>query len=267
MNLPPDHDLYDVSRSLNTSVSDMRISGSATFEYPIVARHAGRFRIAPIQFAWFDPGSGKYKSISSEEYTFTVLKGEGETGNGAVYVPGIRQESVENLGTDIRDIHRTDPELTPVAYSLMGQRWYQILYLVTLILAILVILYIRTVTRRNADLRLVRNRQAKRSAQNRFKRADRYRKDGNEDRFYEEVGKAIWGYLGDKLGIEVSGLSREAIGAELSSRKVKPELLEEFSRILDESEFSRFAPSSEKSGTDQLYRDAVQLIRNLENSL
>lgn len=267
VNLPPDHDLYDVSRSLNTSVSNNRISGSVTFEYPIVARHAGRFRIAPIQFSWFDPGSGKYKSLSSQEYTFTVLKGEGETSTGAVYVPGIMQENVENLGTDIRDIHRTSQELTPVAFSLMGQRWYVILYLASLILAILAILYIRKVTRRNADLRLVRNRHAKRSARSRFKRADRYRKEGDEDHFYEEVGKAIWGYLSDKLGIEVSGLSREAISAELASRKVKPELLEEFSRILDESEFSRFAPTSEKSGTDQLYRDAVQLIRNLENSL
>ena len=267
VNLPPDHDLYDVSRSLNTSVSGNRINGSVTYEYPIVARHAGRFRIAPIQFSWFNPASGKYESTTSGEFTFTVLKGDAENGSGTVFVPGIMQESVENLGTDIRDISRTAPELTPVARSLMGQRWYRLLYLVTLVLAILVILYIRTVSRRNADLRLVRNRQANRSARNRFKQADKYRKNGEEDRFYEEIGKAIWGYLGDKLGIETSGLSREAISAELASRKVAKELLDEFSRILDESEFSRFAPSVEKSGTDQLYRDALQLIKNLENCL
>ncbi len=267
VNLPPDHDLYDVSRSLNTSVSGNRINGSVTYEYPIVARHAGRFRIAPIQFSWFNPASGKYESTTSGEFTFTVLKGDAENGSGTVFVPGIMQESVENLGTDIRDISRTAPELTPVARSLMGQRWYRLLYLVTLVLAILVIFYIRTVSRRNADLRLVRNRQANRSARNRFKQADKYRKNGEEDRFYEEIGKAIWGYLGDKLGIETSGLSREAISAELASRKVAKELLDEFSRILDESEFSRFAPSVEKSGTDQLYRDALQLIKNLENCL
>jgi len=54
VNLPPDHDLYDVTKSLNTSTSGNRVSGSVTFEYPIIARHAGRFRIAPVRFAWFD---------------------------------------------------------------------------------------------------------------------------------------------------------------------------------------------------------------------
>lgn len=267
VNLPPDHDLYDVSHTLNTSVSGNRIGGSVTYEYPIVARHAGRFRIAPIQFSWFDPSSGKYHSSTSSEFNFTVLKGDTEDVSGNVYIPGIMQESVEDLGTDIRDITRLVPAFTPVQYSLMGQRWYKMIYLVILLLALMVILFMRTVSRRNADLRLVRNRKASRSARNRFKLADKYRKSGDENRFYDEVGKAIWGYLADKLSIETSGLSREGIIAELTSRKVSPDLQEEFSRIIDESEFSRFAPSSEKSGMDQLYRDAMQLIKNLENSL
>jgi hypothetical protein len=256
-----------VSHTQNISVSGNRIGGSVTYEYPIVARHAGRFRIAPIQFSWFDPGAGKYRSTTSSEFNFTVLKGDTEDGTGTVYIPGITQENVEDLGTDIRDITRISPILTPVNYSLMGLRWYRMFYLTILVLCILIILYIRTISRRNADLRIVRNRKASRSALNRFKLADKYRKSGDEDKYYDEVGKAIWGYLADKLGIETSGLSKEGILAELASRKLSPELLDEFSRIVDESEFSRFAPLSQKSGMDQLYRDAMQLIRNLENSL
>jgi len=267
VNLPPDHDLYDVSHSMNISVSGNQIGGSVTYEYPIVARHAGRFRIAPVQFSWFDHGSGKYRSSTSSEFNFTVLKGDAEDGSGSVYIPGIMQESVEDLGTDIRDITRMPPVLTPVAYSLMDQRWYKMFYLIALLVFIMVILYIRAVSRRNADLRIVKNRKASRSALYRFKLADKYRKSGDEDRFYEEVGKAIWGYVADKLNIETSGLSKEGISAELASRNVSPEVMEEFSRIIDESEFSRFAPSSQKSGTEQLYRDAMILVRNLENSL
>jgi len=86
-------------------------------------------------------------------------------------------------------------------------------------------------------------------------------------RFYEEVGKAIWGYLADKLNIEISDLTKDFVTRELAEGGIGDELLDEFSRILDESEFSRFAPSSEKADVEKLYRDAVQLVRNLENSL
>jgi hypothetical protein len=267
VNLPPDHDVYDVTKSLNTGTSGNRISGSVTFEYPIVARHAGKFRIAPVQFSWFDPAGKQYRTATTGEFSFTVLKGETDQGPGSIYVPGVMHESVENIGTDIRDIIRTLPLFTPLAYTLIGKRWYRSLFLIAALATLLTIILIRTVSRRNADLRLVRNRKASRSARTSLKKADRFRRSGDEDRFYEEIGKAVWGYMGDKLNIETSGLSRDVIISELVNRDIGQETLSEFSRILDESEFSRFAPSSEKSNVDQLYRDAVQLIRNLENSL
>ena len=267
VNLPPDHDLYDVNKSVNTSTSGNRISGTVTFEYPIVARHAGRFRIAPIRFAWFDPASGEYHLETTDEFTFTVLKGESDEGQGGVFVPGVMRESVDNIGTDIRDISRAPQQFTPLAVTLMGKAWYQWIYPLALFMAILVILLIRLLARRNADLSLVRNRKANKSAKNRLKKADRFRKANDLDKFYEEVGKALWGYLADKLDIETYHLSREAILEELERRGIDEALRQEFLRILDESEFSRFAPSAEKSNADRLYADAATIIRNLENKL
>jgi hypothetical protein len=267
VNLPPDHDVYDVNRKLNTTVSGNVLRGSVTFEFPIVARHAGKYRIAPVFFSWFDPAAKKYMSASTSEFTFTVVKGDSEEGQGAVYIPGTIREGVRNIGTDIRDIVRTTPVMVPLNYTLFGAGWYKWLYFLALLLTLAVIVLIRTVSRRNADLRLIRNRQASRSARRRLKKADHFRRSGEEDRFYEEVGKAIWGYLADKLAIETSELSRDVILDELAGRSVGEGLCNEISRILDESEYSRFAPSSAKSDHQQLYRDAVQLIKNLENEL
>jgi hypothetical protein len=177
------------------------------------------------------------------------------------------QESVEDIGTDIRDIIRSSQVFTPLATTLISSNWYRILYPLALLLTILIIILIRLVARRNADLTLVRNRQANRSARARLKKADRYRKGGDDDRFYEEVGKALWGYVADKLNIETSSLSREVILAALEKRDLPEELRSEFLRILDDSEFSRFAPSSEKSEVNQLYREAATLIKNMENNL
>jgi hypothetical protein len=267
VNLPPDHDLYDVTRELHTSTAGNRISGSVSFEYPIVARHAGRFRIAPVQFAWFDPGTESYHTALTDEFNFTVLKGENDDAAGGVYVPGVVGESVRDLGTDIRDISRSAPVFTTLKRSLYGSRWYRLFYPVALLLCLVLILLISVVARRNADLTLVRNRKAGKSARSRLKKADRLRKSGDSEKFYEEIGKAIWGYLSHKLNIETSGLSSEVILDELEKRGVREELQKEFVRILEGSEFSRFAPSHEKSDMNSLYSDAAQLIRNLEHNL
>ena len=267
VNLPPDHDLYDVTRSVNISTEGNRISGSVTFEYPIVARHAGRFRIAPVRFAWFDPAGGQYRSASSGEFTFTVLKGENEGSPGSIYIPGLMQERVGDIGTDIRDITRSTPLFTPLSATLLGKGWYKMLYVLAILAAIAAIILFRYVARRNADLRLVRTRKASRLARVRLKQADKMRKEGRQDRFYEEIGRAIWGYLSDKMNIETSALSRERVIGEMEQRGVDGETINEFLGILDESEFSRFAPSAEKSDVDRLYRDAAELVRKLENRL
>jgi len=267
VNLPPDHDLYDVSRSLNTSTSGNRISGSVTFEYPIVARHAGRYRIAPIQFAWFDPRAETYRTATTGEFAFTVLKGEGEESTGSIYLPGVAPESVRNLGTDIRDIARSAPVFTPMASSLFGTSWYRWLYVLAILTTVVLLILIRRMTRRNADLSLVRNRKAGRAARSRLKNADRLRKAGQTDKFYEELGKALWEYLSHKMNIETSELSREVVMEQLAYRRIPEEEQSELLRILEDSEFSRFAPTSERSDVNLLYRDAARLIRNLENSL
>jgi len=267
VNLPPDHDLYDVSRSLNTSTSGNRISGSVTFEYPIIARHAGRYRIAPIQFAWFDPRAEAYRTAITGEFSFEVLKGENEENTGSIYVPGVAPESVRNLGTDIRDIARSAPVFTTMASSLFGAPWYRGLYPLAIVLTLLLVFMIRRTTRRNADLSLVRNRRAGRAARSRLKIADRLRKAGQTDKFYEEIGKALWEYLSHKMNIETSELSREMVLEQLDQRSVPEEAQSELLRILEESEFSRFAPTFERSDVNLLYRDAAKLIRNLENSL
>lgn len=267
VNLPPDHDLYDVTRSLKTSNSGNRISGSVTFEYPIIARHSGRFRIAPVQFAWFNPKSGSYETALTDEFNFTVVKGENDDTSAGIYQPGVAHESVRDLGIDIRDISRVSPVFSTVKNSVFGKLWYRLVYPLALILALVLIVLISVVARRNADLTLVRNRKAGKSARAHLKKADRFRKSDDPDQFYEEVGKAIWGYLSNKLNIETSGLSREVILIQLEQRKVPAEQQNELLRILEDSEFSRFAPSSEKSDMNKLYSAAAQLIRNLENNL
>ncbi|MFC2129734.1 BatD family protein, partial [Bacteroidota bacterium] len=267
VDFPPDHDVYEPTRSQKISSSGNRISGTATFEYPMVARHAGSFRISPVKFAWFDPASKTYKTIETEEFNFVVNKGEGDDLSGQVYVPGMSAESVENIGTDILDIQRNSSGFAKIGYTPLSKAWYWLIYLLFAIMFVTIGGLLRIYFKRRADVRLIRNRKANRLARSRLKKADKARKAGKAALFFEETEKAIWGYLGDKLGIELSSLSREKVIDVLNNTKVSEEDKTELFRIMDECEFSRYAPSEEKSNMDLLYQDAIKLINQLEQNI
>ncbi|MBA7585828.1 hypothetical protein ES708_27817 [subsurface metagenome] len=82
VDFPPDFETYDPKVTTNLKADLSGSVGSKTFEYLVIPRHAGKYRIAPVKYSFFDPGSGKYKYLSSEEFLINVTKGEeGEDGN------------------------------------------------------------------------------------------------------------------------------------------------------------------------------------------
>jgi hypothetical protein len=267
IDFPPDHDVYETTKSTNINTSGNRVSGTITYEYPIVARHAGNFRIAPVSFSWFDPAAGRYRTITTDEFTFTVEKGEGPDQGGQVYLPGVRGDEVQNIGTDILDIRRTVPEFTLIGKSPVGTMTYWLIYVLLFILFLATIFILRLYYKRNADVRLVRNRKANKMAKRRLRSADKARRANDTEAFFEETEKAIWGYLSDKLNIDLSSLSRNSVSELLAKAGVTEELQEEVIRIIDDCEFSRYAPSSEKSDMHTLYSDTARLLNNLEHNI
>jgi len=267
VDFPPDHDIYETIKKPTVNTGGNRVSGKVIFEYPIVARHAGNFRIAPIRFAWFDPEAGKYRSVTTEEFNFTVEKGEDMDQGSEIYVPGTVGEDVKNISTDILDIRRSMPDFSKIDQSPLNHVLYWMIYLLLLILFVSSVIVLRVYYSRRADVKLMRNRKANKIARNRLRVADRARKAGDSDRFYEEIEKAVWGYLSDKLTIELSSLSREKVAEVLGDADADEEILQEMFRILDESEFSRYAPSAQKSEVDKLFNDTVRLIHKLEQNI
>ncbi|HKK63541.1 MAG TPA: BatD family protein, partial [Bacteroidales bacterium] len=267
IDFPPDHDVYETTKSTNVSTRGNRISGSVTFEYPMVVRHAGNYRISPITFSWFDPNAETYKTITSSEFAFTVEKGDDMDQQGQIYMPGNRGEQVRNIGTDILDIKRTVPAFTVMNKTLVSSKAYWFAYIIALVLFISAIVLLRTYFRQKADVRLTRNKKANKMARNRLKVAEKARKSGNDAVFFEEAEKAIWGYLSDKLSIEISALSRETVTEVLKSAEIENSLREELIRIIDECEFSRYAPSSQKADMNKLYDETIALIRQLEHNI
>ncbi len=241
------------------------LSGTKTFEYVLIPRYAGEYKIPPFEFTYFDPAKGGFTTLVSEEYTIDVEKGDEDT--TAVMVTGLSKEDFRLLGRDILFIKNKPFKLYRQDKVIFGQPFFFLVYGISFLLFLLVIFLRRETIRRNANISQVKNRKANRMAGKRLRKAQSYLKQNHQDAFYEEVMKALWGYLGDKLTIPVAELSRDKSRDVLKQKGIEEELTDSIYGLLDNCEYARFAPSAGTSDMQKLYKDAVALISRLEQKL
>jgi len=138
------------------------------------------------------------------------------------------------------------------------------LYLIPLILSLILFSIFRKKAKENSDILLVKNKKANKLAQKRLKLAQKFLKEGNKDKFYEEVLKASWTYLSYKLSIPVSALTKESVVTELTNHNVEAIIINQFIEILNTCEFARYAPNSGQQEMGNLYTDTIHAISDLE---
>nr|WP_321410665.1 BatD family protein [uncultured Carboxylicivirga sp.] len=266
---PADFDDFDpkISNSgITTSIAGMK--GSKTYEYLLIPRHAGTFTIPSIKFSYFDPSSGTYKSSNSEEITITVAKGEGgETSNSAVVRSTVTKENVKFIGKDIRFIKTGDSNLKPIGTFIIGSLSFYSLLLAPLFLFILLFIIYQKRIKENANIQLTKTKRANKVAKKRLKQSAHFLKTGEKEAFYEELLRALWGYMSDKLSIPLSSLSKDNISDELGKSSVESGLISEIIDIMDTCEFARYAPASGTSEMDKLYQKTIDTISKLENQI
>ena len=235
-------------------------TGQKTFDYLIIPRHYGDYVIPSVTYSYFNTSTGKYESLSTGEFTLHVRKGNDQNTGITVY-GGVSKEDVKYLGKDIRFI-KTDPgNLRKINTS------YHLLFVISLLIFLVVLFLRREHIRRNSDISQVRNRKAAKIAIRRLQSADECLKNEQIDSFYEEMLKALWGYLSDKLSIPVAELTRSNVLSTLADRGIDSERIESLNRILDTCEFARFAPSASGAEAVTIYEEASLFIKSVENSI
>jgi hypothetical protein len=260
---PDGFEVYDpkVNNNFNTTTSG--ISGTKSIEYMFIPRHAGNFEIPSAQFSYFDVEDKTYKTLQTPTYNLQVTKGEG--GDNTVVSNYTSKEDVKQLGKDIRYIHTNAIELkkevSPIFDTFVG--W--LLFIIPLIITSILFLIFKKQTQENADIEFVKNKKANRLAQKRLKLAQKLLSEGKKDKFYEEVLKAVWTYLSDKLAIPVALLNKEKVELELTQKGVNPALISKFTDILNTCEFARYAPNSGQQEMGNLYNETLECISNLES--
>ena len=261
---PKDFESYDPKKEDKTKIGVNGSSGQMLFDYIAVPRHQGQYELPPVEFCYFDPDAREYKTASTEAYTIDVEKGKG----GSSTVSGaVSKEDIELLNSDIRFIKTGTPTFQTGDSAFFGSTRYWLYYVIALALFLIAAIAFRRQAVANADLARRRGRKANKAATKRLRVARKLMQTNNASAFYEETMKALWGYVGDKLNIPVSELSKDNVRERLMERQLADDIIDQFLHTLDDCEFARFAPGDPAATMDKIYASAEEVINKIESDL
>jgi hypothetical protein len=262
---PPDFDTYKPEIKVNTRNTERGAVGTKTFSYLMIPRHAGEFTIPPVNFTYFDTQTNSYKSVQSDVFNISVEKGE-ESSTTAQYF-GPNKTDVKTLDKDIRFIKTNEINLRPIGVFFTGSPEFYLIYAGALVIFLIIFLIRRKQARKASNVLLIKNRRANKISRKRLKKAAGYMKHKDKEHFYDEILRAMWGYLSDKLAIPVSSLTRETVVETLKKENIDEEISSDLTDLLDTCEFAKYAPAQESGQMEKIYERASKLIGKLSQKL
>ena len=271
INFPLDFEVYDPKESRDLNITENGTTGSVSFEYLIIPRYSGDYKIPAIRFSYFDSQSNTYKTIAGAEYNIHVRKGadkgQVETSAGN-QVKSFKKEDVRKVGEDIRYLKTEGLNLKAAGVRFFGTTLYSLALLIPFVLFVVGAVLNRRRIKANADIVRVKNKAANKMARKRLKVAASAMKNHNAEQFYDEVLKALWGYMSYKLNIDRAELNRDNISEILQSKGVEEDRIKEFIAVLDTCEYARYAPGSNSDQEmGKVYTDSIDVITKLDKAI
>ena len=255
-------EMYDAvhKEQVNTGLSGM--TGKIVDSYTIVPQYKGKYPIKPMQFSYFDLGSGTYKTITSEEILINVL--DGPTASQAVdSTNGGNKNKIEKL-EQFKYI-KLKTELLPLKQQdFFGSLWYYLLLLLPFIALPILVLLRKRKEALDGDVIGNRIRMNNRLAKKYLSEAKK--QIHNKEPFYVALEKAMHNFLKAKLHIETSEMSKDNIQELLLSRNANPETVTDFIALTENCELARYAPASSTSIQND-FDKAVEIISALEKQI
>lgn len=262
--LPASFEQYDIKTTEQIKSSAGGATGYRQFEYPFIARAEGEYEIPPVEFSYFDPKKGQYVTLAAQPLQLNITPDTRSGGSEARIVKGLSKEEVRLLGEDIRFIKSGNPHLKPIGKPLLFSGLYFLWIGVILAGFVALFLLLRKQIRDSRNTVLVRGKRASKVAIQRFRAAKRAMQEENRYAFYEEMSRALWGYMSDKFNIPVANLTKENVREELLKRGVTNEEAHLFSAIITQCEEAQYAPMASARMSD-VYKEGVEFISHLES--
>lgn len=259
LELPKVFDKYDAKITDKTRLTAGGVTGSIIYDILIVPRNMGKYVIPALKFVYFDTKSNAYQTLATKEIPLTVEKGTGTSTAITDY-----SQKADN---DIHDIKKSEIQVENTSDTLFGSNLYLLLNTIVLISFISLVILFRKRALALSDVTAVRGRKANRVAVRRLKKAAKLMAQGKDGEFYDEVLRALWGYVSDKLAMPVEQLSRDNVADKFHHRGVTDSVTVQFIEAIDECEYARFAPGDTTGNMQKTYEKATHAITTIEDNI
>jgi tetratricopeptide (TPR) repeat protein len=264
---PSDFEVYDPKVKENISNTAGGMNGSKQYDYLLIPRKPGEFNIESYSFSYFDPSAAKYFTIKSPEFTVNVTGEPSKNVNANTVSNAVSKDDVALIGEDIRYIKTNAPSFEKSSDSFFGSVGYWGLYSTPILLFVGLLVWKKRNEELAADVIGTKRKRALKLAKKRLSIAEKHLAKNDKKNFYDEVSRALWGYLGDKLSIDMSELSKDNVEEKLLARNASPEIVARLKNILGTCELALYAPVGDGGEMKTNYNNALNLIADLEDQI
>ncbi|MGB9852883.1 MAG: BatD family protein [Candidatus Kapaibacteriota bacterium] len=263
LNLPADIDTYEPKIVDNTNVSPSGVTGNVTFEYYLVPKNPGQYKIEPIKFAYFNLEKKEYITLSTEPFVLNVEKGTASQ----TLVANIKKEDVQFLGKDIRYIKTQAGNFEREEDSFVVSPLFWFLNLLPIGIWFLVFLLARRKEKIADNVVLMRQIYASKIARKYLKNAKKLVNNGQKDKFYEETARAIWTFVANTLNMKPTDLTKENIKEKLTEKIDDPQLADQLIELINECELARYSPQFDNVSLESIYSKSIEVLSKLSEKL
>lgn len=253
---PNGFDKYDPKVTDKTKLTNAGVGGSMVYDFLAVPRNQGTYTIPSVSFIYYDVNANAYKTLHTQPFVVHVAPGDGK---------GFSEDFNNPADNDIHALKTGPSDTSAVGDFFLGSAAYWVSLLLPLIAFVVLLVLFRQRALENADIVKMRGKRANKIARKRLKRASRLMFEHNTAEFYDEVLRALWGYVSYKLNMPVESLSKENIKEKLASRGVNEEIIGKFISALEECEFERYAPGDEAGNMEKTFQSAMTAIIEIED--
>jgi hypothetical protein len=267
ISFPDKFDKYDPKTAENVKITETGGVGTKKFDYVLIPRSGGEYELPPVEFTYFDTRKGGYVTLKSEPIRLDVEKDPNGTNIQPITsLPMVTGKKVEHLANDIVFI-RTAPltGLKPNGYVFFASLDFWLLFAGIILIFVNIYFIMRKMKKDKQNVALMRNKKANKVAISRLKQSAKLLKADDRIGFYEEISRAVWGYISDKLNMQGSEFSRDKVQERLASQNVPQENIDLLIAVMENCEYARYAPVSNHEGMENMYNEAIIAISKLEN--